>query len=149
MALINWQDVNQQYPETVKLTDATRADSWIIPNAIAELESRLAPGFTVPFSTNNITAKDLATAITFERLWRFKDEKKAKLVRDYVDSRIKDLLSGMADMMLSDGTALVTVGGTIYSTTDGYVPVFGMSPTEYSVVDSQQVYDEEADRGFV
>jgi len=65
-----------------------------VPFAIAELHARLAPGFTVPFSDNNMTAKDLAIDLTFAKVYRFKDIEKADAVMTYVGAQIDMLLGG-------------------------------------------------------
>lgn len=148
MSLINWKDVNEAYPESAKLADATQADSVHVYFAVSELESRMAQRFTVPFSINNLTAKDLAIDLTMMRLFKYKEPKKYDSLKKAVDERIAALFSGLQSMVLADGTTLQSVGGTVYSTTEDYHPVFGMSPIELSVVDSQQINDEETDRGF-
>ena len=148
MSLINWKDVNDRYPETMKLADATQADSSWVPFAIAELHARLSPGFTVPFSDNNMTAKDLAIDLTFAKLYRFKDIEKADAVLAYVGAQIDMLLNGSQKMITSSGDTLAAVGGTIYHTNDAYHPVHGMGPIEYAVVSSAEVIAEQSDRGI-
>lgn len=147
MSLINWKDVNDRYPETLKLADATQADSSWVPFAIAELHARLSPGFTVPFSDNNMTAKDLAIDLTFAKLYRFKDIEKADAVLTYVGAQIDMLLAGSQKMITSSGDTLAAVGGTIYHTNDAYHPVHGMGPIEYAIVSSAEVIAEQEDRG--
>ena len=147
MPLINWKDVNDRYPETLKLADATQADSSWVPFAIAELHARLSPGFTVPFSDNNMTAKDLAIDLTFAKLYRFKDVEKADAVLTYVGAQIDMLLDGKQKMITSSGDTLAAVGGTIYHTNDAYHPVHGMGPIEYAIVSSAEVIAEQEDRG--
>jgi len=148
MPLIDWADINRRYPETLKHADATQADSSWVPFAIAELEGRLSRGFTVPFSTNNMTAKDLAIDLTFARLYRYKDNEKAAAVTSYVSGQIDMLLNGSMKMMTTSGETLQTVGGTVYSTTDAYHPVHGIGPIEYSLPSSAQIEAEQDDRGL-
>jgi hypothetical protein len=146
--LIDWSDVNRRYPETLKVADATQADSSWVPFAIAELHARLSPGFTVPFSDNNLTAKDLAIDLTFAKVYRFKDVEKADAVMTYVGAQIDMLLAGNMEMLTTSGDVLASVGGTVYSTTDGYHPVHGIGPIEYSVPSSAQIIAEEEARGI-
>jgi len=145
--LIDWSDITRRYPETAKLADATQADSSWVPFAIAELHARLAPGFTVPFSDNNMTAKDLAIDLTFAKVYRFKDIEKADAVMTYVGAQIDMLLGGTQKMITTSGDALASVGGTIYNTSDAYHPVHGMGPIEYAIVSSAQTIAEQDDRG--
>lgn len=142
-AIINYADVIARYPEQASLKDATQVNSNYIPYAVAEIESRLAPRFTVPFSSNNLTAKDLMIDATYLAVYRFKEPKKAESVQKRLDSVIENLLAGKADMMLSDGNKLQSIGGTVFSTTKNYHPVFGMGPIEDAVVDSSMITAEE------
>jgi hypothetical protein len=146
--LINWNDCIGRYPELASLRDATRADSFYTAYAVAELNARLAPRFTVPVSDNNLTAKDLAIDLTFAKLYRYKDQEKAAAVTSYVGQFIDDLLSGNASMITTSGQTIDSVGGTVFSTTQNYHPVFGLSPPRLWEVDSSQVIAEETARGY-
>ena len=148
MPLIDWSDVNRRYPETLKHADATQADSSWVPFAIAELHARLSAGFTVPFSTNNMTAKDLAIDLTFARLYRYKDEEKAASVSSYISRQIEMLLNGKMSMITTSGDSIASIGGTVFSTTDAYHPVHGIGPIEYSVPSSAEIQAEEDARGI-
>lgn len=143
MPIINYGDVIARYPEQTALKDATQVNCNYIPYAVAEIESRLAPRFTVPFSSNNVTAKDLMIDATYLAVYRFKEPKKADSVEKRINDRIDKLLAGKADMMLSDGNKLTSIGGTIFGTTQNYHPVFGMGPIEDAVVDSSMISAEE------
>lgn len=145
--LINWKDVNNRYPETAKVYDASQADSSHVMYAINELESRLGNYFTVPFSENNLTAKDLAIDICFCKVYKYRDQEKAAMVSSDVGGRIDALIKGRANMITTSGDQLMSVGGTVYSTTQNYHPVHGMGPIELSVVDSGEIMDEENARG--
>lgn len=146
--LIDWSDVNERYPETLKLADATQADSSWVPFAISELYARLATGFAVPFSSNNMTAKDLAIDLTFAKVYRFKDVEKADAVMVYVGAQIDMLLEGKMQMITTSADVLVANGGTVTITGADNHPVFGVSPTEYAVVSSSEIIAEQNDRGI-
>lgn len=148
MPLIDWSDINRRYPETLKLADATTADSSWVPFAIAELHARLAPGFTVPFSTNNMTAKDLAIDLTFAKVYRFKDVEKADSVMTYVGAQIDMLLAGGLQMITTSADVLVAAGGTVTLAGADHHPIFGVGPVEYSVVSSAEIREEQNDRGI-
>jgi hypothetical protein len=147
MPLIDWSDVNRRYPETLKLADATQADSSWVPFAITELHARLAPGFTVPFSDNNMTAKDLAIDLTFAKVYRFKDIEKADAVMTYVGAQIDMLLAGRLQMITTSADVLAATGGTVTLTGTSNHPVYGVGPIEYSMVSSAEVIAEQEDRG--
>ena len=148
MPIIDWSDVNRRYPETLKIADASQADSSWVPFSIAELHARLSPGFTVPFSDNNMTAKDLAIDLTFAKVYRFKDIEKADAVMTYVGAQIDMLLSGNMMMVTTSGDVLVAVGDTTTVVGAGNHPVYGVGPIEYSVVSSAEIETEQNDRGI-
>ena len=127
---------------TIVNTPVPHIESNFIYYAENELDGRLSPVFTVPFSSNNVTATDLSIDMTFCRAGNLKAEER-KEVCDAIDMRIKRLIDGLDDMLLADGTVLATVGGTVYSTTMNYHPVFGMGNIVDMVVDSSQVQAEE------
>ena len=146
--LIDWSDITRRYPETAKLNDATQADSSWVPFAIAELHARLAPGFTVPFSTNNMTAKDLAIDLTYAKMYRFKDVEKAESVMTYVGAQIDMLLAGRLQMVTTSADTLLASGGTVTLAGTPDHPIFGIGPIEYAVVSSAEVIAEQSDRGI-
>ena len=146
MALINWADVVARYPRVADLGgDSEVVPAWIQP-AIAEVEGRLGSGFTTPFSSNNITAKDLCIDMTFCRINESKLSDIADGLRKRVEARMTDLLDGRASMVTSDGMRLTTGGISAWSSTQDYQPVFGMGDVIDSVVDSGMIYDEEQAR---
>lgn len=148
MPLITWKDVTDRYPEIVKGSgDATRVNSNHLLHGVAELESRLCDKYTTPFSSNNLTAQDLAIDLTFAKLYRYKDQKKVEQVEKYVDSRIEKLLNGEAAMITNTGEVINSIGGTVFSTTGNYHPVFGVTPVEALVVSSAEIIAEENARG--
>lgn len=147
MPIITFANVTARYPETSSYADATQADSHYVAYAIAELEGRLSRGFAVPFSDNNMTAKDLSIDLTYAKMIRFKDQEKAAAINSYIGGRIDALLSGAESMQVTSGSALAAIGDVVYSTTQNYHPVFGMSPPTLLQVSSQEVIDEEIARG--
>lgn len=148
MAIIDWADINRRYPETVKYADATQADSAWVTYAVAELEGRLASGFAIPFSSNNLTARDLAIDLTFAKTFRFKDMDKSAAVSSYVGGQIEALLSGRQSMILADGSVMASAGrGAIYVNAEHH-PIFGLGPTEYAVVSSAELVEEQSARGI-
>lgn len=149
MTIINWEDVAARYEEVQKYKDSTRTNSGYILFACAEVEEKLASRFTVPFSSNNLTAKDLMIDATYLKIFRWKaDKEKVERIEKHLESRIKALREGKADMMLDDGSKLLSVGGTVYSTVNDYHPVFYNGPVEDMVVDSSQIENEFNERNL-
>lgn len=148
--IITWSaDVSARYPELDKLPNISSADvqNGFIAMAEAVVHSRLAPRYSVPFSSNNFTARDLAVDMLYIQTQTARQPEKAKAVREYLEDRIKALLSGGASMVNSAGAALVMVGDTVWSSSQNYAPVFGMGDVEHAMVNSEQSYDEAVSRG--
>lgn len=143
---INWKDVVDRYPGIERVGGASEVGSVYVEYAERELEGMLAGFFTTPFSSNNLTAKDLAIDLTYARIANLKMEDR-KEFRDEVLGRIQALKEGQAAMVTTSGDVMQAVGDTVYSNTQNYVPVFGMGDTLDFRVDSGQLLDEENARG--
>lgn len=146
---IDFDDVVNRYREVSRNDrDATTVNSDFIRYAEDELDSRLSPYYTVPFSSNNITAKDLSIDLAYLKIFRFKDVEKASAVDSYIAMRINALASGKASMMTSSGDVITPDGlaSKFYSTTQDYSPVFGMGGILSASVSSSRVQHENDNR---
>jgi len=145
---IDWNDLVSRYSSaSTKGGGADEISSSHIIYAENELNGRLAPKFTVPFSSNNLTAKDLSIDLTYLRIGNLNSDNYTKL-KDSIDERINRLLAGEENMVDVDGNEIAqSVGGTLYSSTQNYTPTFGFGNTEDFVVDPDLIEDEDASRG--
>lgn len=155
---IGWvDDVVARYPRVydVGSTSITSIDLSLEPPLVnpesayiyyaeSHIEQELAAGFTVPFSSNNVTARDLMIDHAFYLTQVYRDDDAAREVLNRINSKIERLLDGSAAMMTTSGEAIYQSGasGAIYSTTEDYHPVFGMGDWRGFVVDSSQIEDE-------
>ena len=147
---INWDDVTDRYSLLAKgsYAGADEVDSAHITYAENELDALLASTFTVPFSSNNLTAKDLSIDLTYCRVGNFK-LKEQKEFKEMIMDKINMLKNGDMSMITDSGDVLTTGGTTqIWSSTEDYHPVFGMGDTIQFEVDSSRIIDEENDRGY-
>jgi hypothetical protein len=137
-------DVTDRYPRV--MTDSRAASlldaTYVVP-AEAELDSRLAPSFTTPFSSNNWTVKDIVIDMTLIKMGMFKDGVQRKELLDSIDKRINGLLDGTIFMVDSGGNTLLSASSGVINTTADYHPVFGMGGIEDMRVDETRVEDEE------
>lgn len=150
MTVIVWADVLARYDELSKLPNVSSASIQenLMQMAEAGISGRLGGSFTTPFSSNNLTAKDLIVDMLYVQVNMTRQPEKAKALLDTVDSRIAALLSGSSVMLTTSGTvALTSVGDTVWSSTEDYPLTFGVSPIEHAQVSSQQLYDEAVARG--
>lgn len=143
MSFIDWNNVVKKYPElgTSMRLDSAEVNSWHIPYAIAQLESALCNQFTVPFSSDNLTAVDLSVDLTYVRLALGKLDK-AKEVQEATLAKIDRIQSGEEGMMIVDGTYAVA-GGNAYSSHADYHHTFGVGESTEFIVNSAQLQDEE------
>lgn len=147
---IEWDDVVKRYPTVSKLGGAEVVGLDHVPYAEAEVDARLSPAFTVPFSSNNQTARDLSIDLTYLRANPLRDPEKNAPVQERVDNLIAALLEGRMAMVTTSGDVIqpALVGGVSpWSNTMNYHPTFGAGPIEDMHVDSGQLYDEAVTRG--
>lgn len=139
---INWADVTNRYPNAGNNTASEEVADAHIRYAEAEVDGRLASYYTAPFSSNNLTAKDLAIDLTYLRMGIART-KGADELRKSIDLRFKDLREGMSYMVTTSGDLVQRGGVPVWGSHQDYHPVYGMGPIESFVVDSSQVIDEE------
>lgn len=125
----------------------SNVESTYIFFAESELDSLLAPYFATPFSSDNITAKDLAIDLTYYRLSNFKVAERQEF-RDMVMSRIDGIIKGDEAMITTSGTTINTLGGTVYSNTMNYHPTFSMLDAEEQLVDVDFLESEANERNY-
>ena len=127
------------------LSQAQLNDHYL-PSGARYLDSRLSRAFTVPFSSNNLTARDMNiySAMLLFLQGRTSKQDDAKELRGMLDQWIRDLAIGNGVMSLSDDTIL-TASGTqfqAWSTSETYHPVFNMLDPAEQIVDVDRIDDE-------
>jgi len=124
------------YPDAV--------DSQYIMYAENELDQRLGPYFTVPFSSNNITARDLSIDLSYAKVVIYDDPDKYKAIIEHVDMIIGDLIAGKMAMVTDSGDSLFSSStNEAWSNTQNYHSAFGMGDFDTFLVDSNQLQAEE------
>lgn len=110
------------------------------------LNSCLAENYTVPFSSNNTTAKRIGYSKAFHLLrLRSLNPDDSDEMGDNLQSEVDALNEGKRVMMLSDGTYLQAAptdtdpGQTIWSNTMTYKPTFDEDDTENQKVDGFKI----------
>jgi len=139
---IDWAILVARFPEADKLGDASLIDTYLIPVAETEIDRRLAGVFSVPFSNNNATVRDLVTVQCMANAHLGKNDDKHRAYTAYVDARIKEILAGGALITDSGAAYYADAGEPVYSPTMRYPPIFNsLNPIDWAV-NSQQQYDE-------
>ena len=145
MSYITWRDLTNRYNNVATLGGAKEVSSAHIFYAENEINGLLGDKFTVPFSSNNLTAVDLAVELAYARIGVV-NIKDSDMIRKNVMMRVKNIKEGNEQMMLSDGTFLTTTGQPVYSSDKNYHHTFGVGGINDMFVDSSQIYDEQQER---
>lgn len=148
--VIDWPDVTARYAELDDLKNAKSPEvrDNLMLMAEAEIHSRLASRFSVPFTAANFTARGLCIDMLYVQNMATRQPEKAKLLMDSLDGRITDLLEGKSQMIDSGGAVVASsVGDTVWGSDAEHPPVFGKGDIMDFGVSSQQLYDEAQTRG--
>lgn len=143
---ITWADVTGRYPSMLTRAGASEGDTAYVPFAENYVDMGLAPKYSVPFSSNNTTVKDLAIDVCMAKAYMFSDPDKADMIFGYVNSVMGALRDGMFNMITNSGDVIEQAGEPVYSKTMDYVPIFGHGDTADFHVSSAQLYDEYIER---
>lgn len=143
---IEFNDLVERYPTANTRGGDTTIDSGYIVPAEFEVDGWFSRHMTVPFSSNNMTVKDLAIDLTYVRLAIGKDERVDKIEKRLMD-RVKRIQDGEEEMRTSDGNAVQVIGDAVFSTEEGYHTSFGPDDASMYRVDSDWMQDVEDDRG--
>ena len=140
--IVTTADVFLRYIELGSIFKGTDFDLAFIEPAEIQIEGILGQRFTVPFSSNNSTAKDLVIDQCYCRALITKRPKSVVAIQASIDKRIKDLLSGKAAMVTTSGDLLSRQTTPAWSSTMGYTPPYGMVDTMDTEIDQDQIDDE-------
>lgn len=143
---IKWDNVVSRYKRIGELVDDVEMEDTYINYAEAYVDGQLATVFTIPFSNNNATVKDLCIDITFAKTQMVNDSDKFEEIMIHVGSYIAALKSGAMVMVVDSGVTITMNGEVVYSKNMDYVPVFGKGNVIDFKVDSAQLYDEGIER---
>jgi len=141
MSIVNYQDLVGTFRAIGKSGwTAEEVNSYHIPQCQAEIEGLLATVYTVPFSSNNVTAKDLVTQLVYCRLSGGSMEER-QACRNEVLDRVEKLKSGKELMLTSSGPIDSGITNIIWSNTKDYDnPTTVDDPIRWNV-DSNQIDD--------
>lgn len=150
-AIIKWDDVVIRYREAEKARDSKDADRAYILPAEVELNGWLCTGFAVPFSSTNLTAKDLAIDLAFLRIGVMKIKDRNTFMKS-MQERLKRIRSGIECMMVESSNGFITPisadqSRQAWSDTQDFHPTHGHGPFREFEVSSEQLREERIDRG--
>lgn len=142
---IKWDEVQARYASLATIGGADEVNSASLVYAEAEIDSRLGQKFTLPFSNNNLTIKDLCIDLTYIKAANITIEERQILIDD-LNMRVDDLLMGKSVMVVSSGVSIATIGDTVFSSTMNDQPIFDLGHTLDMVVSSQYLDGLENDK---
>lgn len=126
MSYATYAEFNARY--STKLTEA-EVNSDYLPFATSRLEGLLGGHFTVPFSSNNMTAKDITIDLAYLMiLQRSREPKDFEGFGRAVNTRLSALTQGAEAMMTTSGEAIFsgTAQNVVWSNTARYKTVFNL-----------------------
>ena len=139
---IDWADVTHRYKSLGRDFDATKVNDQFIPYAEAYVDGKLGVAFTLPFSSNNLTVKDLCINLVYIKVGNLKT-KDSNDIKKMVDDTLKDIVGGSHLMITASGDSIaMDNAGLTWVEGSDYHPVFGMGDIEDFHVDSSQLYTE-------
>jgi phage gp36-like protein len=142
---INWADVTGRYVDFAKGPDALIAEAAFVPHAEAEVDARLAPKYSVPFSPAPYLVKDLSIDLAYYKA-TIKQES-AKALKEYIDARFEAIIGGTLILTTSAGPVASLSGGGWAS--NSYHSSFGLDDDVNWHVDSTATYAQQSARGQV
>ena len=148
MSLIDYSDVAGAYRSIEKSGyTSEEVNSFHIPYAEAEITGRLAVKYTAPFSSNNFTAKDLITQLTYSRIAPLSEDGRREIVNG-VNERLDRILAGDELMLTTSGEVITksSASSKIWSNTEDFPAPFSMDDPINWEVSSGEIYDERSIR---
>jgi phage gp36-like protein len=140
---IDWADVTGRYGDFAKGPDAAAAQSFFITQAEAEVDGRLAPKYTAPFSPAPEIVRDLSIDLTYYKA-TIRQEGSEK-IKEYIDQRFEAIIDGT--LLLTTSAGLVQTAGGLAWASNSYHSSFGMDSEVNWSVDSLQIEDIRDARG--
>lgn len=144
---ITWDDVVHRFVGFADVVGAVFAASHYLSYAEGYVDSRLGVKYPIPFSSNNVTIRDLTIDVVYLRSIRGKSEEYEVIMAE-VNSRFGALLSGEAVMVTTSGMLASELATAAWSSTQDYHPIFStVLPHTDMVPSSAQIIDEYGERG--
>lgn len=130
---------------SLKNVGPTEIRSVWLPYGTLRVNELLGGVFTIPFSSNNNTARDLSIHFAYlGYLLRTKNQTDSKELSENLMDRISTILEGNNPMILDDGSTLYADKGTrndAWSNTKEYKTIFDMRGAIDQRVDPDQIDD--------
>lgn len=137
---IEWDDVVDRYPELNSIGGADEFGPTYVDYAEAFVDGALSDKYTVPFSNNNMTIKDLCIDYCYWRAGRFKLADAADVQSAFFGT-VKMIKDGFLNLINTSGEVISGAEKVmgIHSSTESYHTAFGIDDPINWRVDSDQI----------
>lgn len=142
---IEWDDVANSYPDWAKAVSANTVGNLWVPRAEDEVDARLAPRYTVPFTPVPGVVRDLCIDLAYYKLV-FASEK-GKELKESLKERFEALLDG--SMVLTTSAGALGTAERAWSTHQNYPTHFGVDNDVNWEVSSAWALDQQEARGQI
>lgn len=142
---IEWDDVANTYPDWAKAVSANTVGNLWIPRAEDEVDGRLAPRYTVPFTPVPGLVRDLCIDLAYYKLVFASD--KGKELGAILDARFKAILDG--SLVITSSLGQLDTGERAWSTHQNYPTQFGVDQDINWQVSSAWALDQQEARGQI
>jgi hypothetical protein len=140
---IEWDDVANSYPDWARAASANSVGNLWIPRAEDEVDARLAPKYSVPFTPVPGVVRDLAIDLAYYKLVFASD--KGKTLWESLKERFESILDG--SMLVTNSVGALSTGERAWSTHQDYPTHFGVDSEINWSVSSAWALDQEEARG--
>lgn len=143
---IDWTDVTDRYGDAAKIGDEGKLSQAFIRYAEAEVDARLSPVYSMPFSPGSSNAplavRDLCIDLAYYKMtWR---QEGSQALKDMIDERFARILKGDEILTTSAGQVGLN-GGTAWASTQDYHSRFGPDdPTYWTPSSAELIAAEDA-----
>jgi len=142
---IDWDDVANAYPDWARQASANSVGNLWIPRAEDEVDGRLAPKYTVPFTPVPGIVRDLCIDMAYYKLTFATD--KGKALWESLKDRFADILDGT--LVITNSAGALSSADRGWSTHQDYPTAFGVDSDINWRVSSSQAFDEQEARGQI
>jgi hypothetical protein len=139
---IDWSNVVAKYPDVSKLNGASELEDAYIPDAENFIQGSLAAKYSNEVLLQSQLVKGLMVDQVYRDIQLTRQPKKAEALGKAIAKTVDNILNKKVVLVSSSGEILSHDRSPIWSSTENYTPVFGMSDYEDSFIDPDQLESE-------
>lgn len=141
----DWGDVAGRYPKIASVAGGEELQESFIAGTEAIINSYLAKQFTTPLTGKPPLLTDITIDMVYAKAMVHKD-KASETIWERAMAILQNILAGEVLLVDSDGAAVSTLGGAVWSSTEDYFDSFSMLGALYDHVDPDLIDDLKSER---